>query len=69
MTEIDRLARLLAKCPSLAKAFASEQTTFDDEAEPTDDDLPLHHARRRRAGINSGPPRTGWHMAHHRRTT
>ena len=28
-TEIDRLARLLAKCPSLAKAFASEQTTFD----------------------------------------
>jgi hypothetical protein len=39
MTEIDRLARLLAKCPSLAKAFASEQTTFDDEAEPTADDL------------------------------
>ena len=39
MTEIDRLARLLAKCPSLAKAFASEQTTFDDVAEPTDDDL------------------------------
>ena len=38
-TEIDRLARLLAKCPSLAKAFASEQTTFDDEAEPTVDDL------------------------------
>jgi hypothetical protein len=39
MTEIDRLARLLAKCPSLAKAFASEQTTFDGVAEPTDDDL------------------------------
>ena len=39
MREIDRLARLLAKCPSLAKAFASEQTTFDDVAEPTDDDL------------------------------
>ena len=39
MTEIDRLARLLAKCPSLAKTFASEQTTFDDEAEPTADDL------------------------------
>jgi hypothetical protein len=38
-TEIDRLARLLAKCPSLAKAFASEQTTFDGVAEPTDDDL------------------------------
>jgi hypothetical protein len=39
MTEIDRLARLLAKCPSLAKAFAGEQTTFDGVAEPTDDDL------------------------------
>jgi hypothetical protein len=34
-----RLVRLLAKCPSLAKAFDGSQTTFDDEAEPTDDDL------------------------------
>jgi hypothetical protein len=39
MTEADRLAQLPAKCPSLAKAFASEQTTFDDVAEPMDDDL------------------------------
>ena len=41
MTEGDKLARLLAKCPSLAKAFASEQTNFDGVAEPTDDGLPF----------------------------
>ena len=39
MTEADRLAQLLAKCPSLAKAFTGTQVTFDDQAEPTDDDL------------------------------
>jgi hypothetical protein len=58
MTEIDRLARLLAKCPSLAKTFASEQTTFDDEAEPTADDL-LFVTR------VPGTPRAGWHMANY----
>ena len=39
ITEADRLAQLLAKCPSLAKAFTGTQVTFDDQAEPTDDDL------------------------------
>lgn len=38
-TETDKLMRLMAKCPSLAKALVGSQTTFDDEAEPTDDDL------------------------------
>jgi hypothetical protein len=38
-TETDKLMRLMAKCPSLAKALDGSQTTFDDEAESTDDDL------------------------------
>jgi hypothetical protein len=38
-SEGDRLARLLARCPWLAKAFVSEQTNFDDVAEPTDRDV------------------------------
>ena len=40
-SEFDKLARPTAKFPSntLAKALASTQSTFDDEAEPTDDDL------------------------------
>jgi hypothetical protein len=38
-TEIDRLMQLAAKFPALAKAIVSTQTTFDDEAEPTDADM------------------------------
>lgn len=37
--EGDKLARLLAKCPSLAKAFDGSQVTFDDQAKPTNDDV------------------------------
>jgi hypothetical protein len=38
-SEGDKLVRLMARFPSLVKALVGTQTTFDDEGEPTDDDL------------------------------
>jgi hypothetical protein len=39
MDELEKLVQFMNRFPALAEAFTSTQSTFDDQAEPTDDDL------------------------------
>ena len=51
--------------PALRKAFTSMQSTFDDEAEPTDDDLAFITRVRGAAAANLGASPTKWPMVDH----
>jgi hypothetical protein len=64
-TELDKLVLFMNRFPALAKAITGSQSTFDDEAEPTDDDM-LFITRVTDAPVQvEGRLRPGWNMANY----